>query len=367
MGELHAAEILNALAGAGAVYLLLRLLYAYALPPLRLPMALLLIAAPTAVRFAAEAYAEPLFLLLIAGFVVLWASERMLAGALLLGLAYWVRPEAAALGALLLGLSRRRVLASLLAICVALGEPVLRWIATGDFTLTPLLGFYGLDFVDQQPLLERLLAWPEAALRGTDLLWMPFALFGLLLCRRQLPGGAWRLGLAFALLQLAQLSFQVKPRFFQSQLPLLVLLAACFLREFSRSRFVRSLCWAVAIGASVLSVRDLWKPPRSDKLVELMLGESLREESLLPGELLTDMPRVAWAAGVPPPPPAEWTVQRLRPLLAQERVRVVVFGAKREGRRQLATEFAQIFRAVSLPPELRKRNSSDRLLLLRRR
>jgi hypothetical protein len=302
-----AAELLLSFCGAGAALLLYLLARVLALREQALFIGLAFALSPVAVRFAAEAYSEPLFLLLTSGFALAWQLDRLRLAALLLGVAYWVRPEAAAFGVLLLGKipSQRRVAvqAAALAIVVALLEPMLRWWVTGEFLLTPLLGFYGTGLIDHGTWLDRLLAWPRAALEGylALLVVAPFLFCRGPVAKSQARSSLGALWAAFALLQFAQLGLQVKPRFFQSQLPLLVPLAAILLRRLlaqgeHASSSAGSCCGPSSIFADraqrsrdhrgPAAGRTRWPSSRS--------GAGFVRKLSARGELVTDMPRVAY-------------------------------------------------------------------------
>lgn len=368
-----AAELLLSFCGAGAALLLYLLARVLALREQALLIGLAFALSPVAVRFAAEAYSEPLFLLLTSGFALAWQLDRLRLAALLLGVAYWVRPEAAAFGVLLLGKipSQRRVAvqAAALAIVVALLEPMLRWWVTGEFLLTPLLGFYGDGLIDHGTWLDRLMAWPRAALEGylALLVVAPFLFCRGPVAKSQARSSLGALWAAFALLQFAQLGLQVKPRFFESQLALVLLLLAAYLRRGRLPPRLRALPAGLLLLLILPTLGDLWGPPRIDKAAERAIGIELRKEGIERGELVTDMPRVAYFAGLAPPPPAEWTNELLLQELEAGRARVLVLGAKRPGRVELTMQLRDSFYFAELPAAVEDAPGSDRLLVMRAR
>jgi hypothetical protein len=112
---------------------------------------------------------------------------------------------------------------------------------------------------------------------------------------------------------------------------------------------------------------DLWGPPRVDKTAERAIGIELRKEGIERGELVTDMPRVAYFAGLPPPPPAEWTYELLLQEVQKGGVRVLVLGAKRSGRMELSMQLRDSFYFAELPAAVEDAPGSDRLIVMRAR
>ncbi|HHI79255.1 MAG TPA: hypothetical protein ENK02_04695 [Planctomycetes bacterium] len=330
------------------------------------------------VRSVGEAYSESFFVPLLCALLYFQSKGRTMLAGICLGLGFWFRPEGLAMFPLLLAPSAKEERAGgcpwkpmTLALALALLLPLAR-LAWGlplfpKFELMRPMGPLGEEGF-QGVLLAlgaNLLKVPGAALEGLDfglpLLVVPG---GLLLFKRS-PGLAKALFLAIVLATAAQLLFQVKARFFVDQAPLWILAGTSVLLL---QRGVGMLLCLLALLVSGIRVgHDLLQPPRLDKRPELVLGAKLREAGLKQGELLTDMPRVAWAAGLVPPPPLVWTPAKLRAAMKANRPRYIALGARREGRLSFAREISEIYAPSPLPEELSGREGAKRLLLLVRR
>jgi hypothetical protein len=330
---------------------------------------LLFVTSQAAIRLVGEAYSEPVFQLLTTLAVLATLRGRTRLAGAAIGTSFWVRPEGLAFLPLLL-LGRRWLTGVLFAAVVAAGLPVLRWLILQHFTLTPLLGFMGpMGPLGEPDLLHmalhagrNLLALPVAAVSTLDALVMPLALIGLWRLRNGAPRRALACSAALAIGWCAMVAFQVKPRFFLSQWPLLLPLAAlaCAFRPATGLALA-----AVAVNLAAVT-SDLVRPPRAEMRAEILLGHALRAEHLRGPGLVTDLPRVAWAAGCHPPQPLVWGPENLRELLLSEKSEVAVLGGLREGRRELMEQLSALWQPVPLPSEVQAADPG-RLLLFRRR
>ncbi len=335
------------------------------------------------VRSAGEAYSEAFFVPLLCVLLLALARRRKLLAGLLLGLGFWLRPEALAFFPLLFqgghpslvsAAARRRAAWGLgLGLLVALALPLARLnlAALPDplpkFHLMKGMGPLGAAGFSQALGLfgNNLVRVPWALLRGLDFGIPLLAILGIFGLARKNPGLARALGLSLFLATCAQLFFQVKPRFFVDQAPLWIL-ASVGMKSF------KPLLFAIALLPSGLRVvRDLWSPPRIEKRAELLVGRLLRREGIHQGQLLTDMPRVAWAAGLMPAPPLIWTPENLRAAIQVQRPRHLVLGARRPGRLEIAAWAQSMgvplrppFRLRTLPVSIRDRVGGGRILWL---
>ncbi|GEM_PF-2075407 len=336
------------------------------------------------VRSPGEAYSETFFVPLLCGVLLALAkNHRPLAG-LLLGLGFWLRPEALALSPLLLAppaqrghpcFGRRISLVSLglalgLMLVCAASLPLLRLLLSPDaspfpkFTLMRPMGPLGAGSFEEglSLFLARFSQLPASILQGLDFGIPLLALPGMFFLRRRSSPLAAALLLALLLATSAQLLFQVKPRFFVDQAPLWILVSAAVLLH-------EAWVWRFFLGASLLSsgaalVHDFLVPPRVEKHLELQVGTLLRQEPLTQKDLVTDMPRVAWSAGLIPAPPLIWTQARLRQAIQRQKPRFIVLGVKRRGRRSLAQELQDRYSPWPFPPRFQKARGRDRILVL---
>ena len=338
-------------------------------------------------RLPADAYSEALFLPCVAALLLAVLKGRLVLAAILVGLSTWIRPEGLLYLAFVLcyaqGLRPRVALVGI-ALMGAASFAVLRSLLVHELAWTPKFAFMQelgpLGAGDVAGFFARLgehaLAWPSAGVRGLDFVVLPLALLGVIALWTSARRDPERARLARAasstlvLLSAAMIAFQVKPRFFVGHAAFFALLGAIAIDRAHGLRGWRR--WPVGlalIGLFVASLRvgkDLLEPPRSEKRVEIELGHWLGDKGLGPGELLSDLPRVLWAAGQMPLPPRQWTAEGLAPLMDRPSVRWVVLGARRPGRRALI-ETRQDFVEVELPADLRERLGAARLILARRR
>ncbi|MAE75368.1 MAG: hypothetical protein CMJ85_00675 [Planctomycetes bacterium] len=319
-----------------------------------------------AVRLPADAYSEAVYLVPAAAAVCFAVRGRVTAIGLAAGIAFWVRPEALCLVPLVFVRGvRRGTLGVFVLVAVAAVYPLARWLFVGELDLTPKADFMAsmgpLAAPDVAGVLlglgHNLLRVPLEAIPALDWVVFPLGLAGLLVGqRRQTPlthqARMPRLVLAALVLGwLAMIPFQVKPRFFLSQAPLLLPFAPL---AFRHAR------WLLFAGLALSLWRtgsDIVRPPRTEKRAERVTGEQLAERGIEQGQLATDLPRIAYYAGLRPPLPVVWTPLMLTDRLDDPAVRWVVFGALHEGRRALLGS-RRDFRLLAQP---------DRRLLLAER
>lgn len=366
-----AAKLLGALCGGCTAVLLWRIAHRWVAGWPAVGAALLFAGSFHAVRLPGDAYSESAYLVLVSLGLWLVLGQRPVGGGLAFGIAFWVRPEALCLWPLLWArpADRRRLWTAVsVATLGAMLYPALRFLALGELAATPKLGFMrpmgplGADSLGSVAtgLLRNAGRVPLAAMPALDWIGFPLGLAGLWLLQRANRRAARACLLALVLGWLAMIAFQVKPRFFLSQMPLLLPLAALTLR------------WAwpvviVALGISLFRIgRDVREPPRVEKHAERELGRWLARRGVRAGELVTDLPRVAFYAGLRPPPPAIWTPARIDALLRGAAARWACLAAKRAGRRDLL-ERRVAWRPTPLPDTVRSLLGADRLLLARRR
>ncbi len=299
-------------------------------------------------RLPGEAYREPLFLAAAGTGLALLLRDRPRAAGLCFGLAFWFREEALAFFPLLwfgvLG-GRRPLSATLLGAAAAAVLPLWRSFALGELRILPKLGFMlpggpagGGDALEVLGRIGAdLAAMPVAAFRGLDGLPLAAGLLGLWILRRESRGRFRAFGLPLVLMAGAICMLEVKPRFFLSTAPLILPLAVLGLaacprkgRPWLRAGMVLSLCATLGFGAA-----DLVRPPKRDKLAEKVLGLYLRDLGVPEGSLVTDLPRVAYYAGLLPPPPARIGAADLARAMEEPSARHAVLGRRRPGRAAL--------------------------------
>ncbi len=341
------------------------------------------------VRLVAEVYSEPLYMVWISAALLSLLYGKLRLSACFLGSAYWIRPEALTLLPLLLwpgwrGVQRAQAL--LVALAVAFSLLALRLVLLGSEALTPKLAlmvpFGPLGAVDLPGFLSlfaaNLIRLPLTGLGALDGVGLGLGLVGLALLRSSERPRSRLFCAVLILGWLAMSLFQVKPRFFLSQAPLLLPLAAFALyrlRQLSlgdRGAYLASrLCTVLILLASLLAAArvggDLLSPPREDRLSELALGHHLSTRMVAADQLVTDLPRVTWAAGRQPAPPTIWTAARLRMAIRKVGPRYLVLGRKRPAYAELRPELDQGFRELPLPRDVSRSNGADRLILFVRR
>lgn len=335
------------------------------------PAVVLFATAPLLPRVAAEVYSEPPFLLLMAlgawwGYRGAWWRCGIAAGA-----AFWIRPEGLLLAAAFVLADRRAVRALLPAAlgCVALA--VARGLAGHGFDPLPMLTFHEQrdDLAGRGDVWRNLLAVPGAWLEAFGglgaLVW-----FGLRSGQRDGSAGLrtaapaplwWQIGLQVAVV----CTFVVRRRFLLSCAVPVAALAGRGLATLPRRARIVVL---TLVGAAGL-VFALRSGIDADRVVERDLGGYLGA-ALAPGErVASDLPRVVWFAGQPPPPPRHFDTDRLVAAARAPGVRFVVLstGSRRVSSRAAAAVLAVDCEPFELPPALRAACDARSILVLERR
>lgn len=288
-------------------------------PGAGVPAAMLLLTSSLLARTAAEAYTEPLFVLLCATTLCLGTQQRFWLAGVVAGLAFWTRPEALGLPPALLlavGWTAARALPGFAMFALALAA--WRGAAGQGFDPLPILEFHAQrdDLPSRGDWLRNLVdlpgAWAEA-----------FGLAGglaLLAASRPRPRQQRLFLLALVIGVLGVLSFVVRRRFLLSWAPCVVVLAGVGLAPLSRWLQHGLLLFACGL--------DLWTGFHGtigkDRIAERLVGQHLATR-LLPGELVAgDMTRVLFYSGVRPLPPRHFNVPALLGMAHQPAVRFVV-------------------------------------------
>lgn len=278
------------------------------------------------VRHPADCLSEGPFFLCVALFARVLADSpvatpaRLRHGVLLgvlAGIAFGLRPEGAALGLLAAPwFAMRRAFAAAAGVALgglALAAPfVIGWSAHHDaLTLTPKLAFnlaQGVAHPDHEPVAHyfgNLLRMGTTAFEAIGFAALPLAIVGVARLRPALRAPHTVLLGAFVLQCLVAPALRNNIRFYAGfgilVLPYAGLGAAwLFDRLGARPRWVQ-----VAVGVLLIG-GDLARIPaarRADRVVLIEVGEFVRPR-LEPGDrLVTEMPRLAYFAGQPPPPP----------------------------------------------------------------
>lgn len=384
-----AARIDGALLGGIWVLLLHRICLRLADPLSSALVTLLAIVSWEQVRLVAEVYSEPLYVVWIAAALLLLLRGRLRLAALFLGSAFWIRPEALTLLPLLMwpGWPRsRRVQALAMALVAGLSLVLLRSLLLGDSSMTPKLALMAplgpLGASDPWTFVSgfainvlHLFLTGVTALDGVG---FGLGILGLALMRTTETPRSRLLGMSLLLGWLAMCLFQVKTRFFLSQAPLLLPLAAFGLHRMRQlsardrgARVTLSLCTVVIVATSLFSLvrvgRDVLSPPLRDRESEIVLGHWLSQELVAGDRIMTDLPRVAWAAGRQPPPPTIWTAQRILDAIGDQPPRYLILGRKRSAYAELRDRLSADYEELELPGSVRAATGADRLSLFRRR
>lgn len=345
----RAGQLVTALCGAAAVWPLVRLVERTE-PGQGLPAAVLATIAPLVVRYGAEVYTEPVFLLLASTSMGLALDRRPVAAGLLAGLAFWARPEALALGLAPLLVSGRRGLLALAPLAASvLGLAAWRSSAGAPFELLPKLGLHAVRgdgafdgaalHVDR--LLEHLIALPGIWLEAFQLAGV-LALIGLWHARRDPALRAHRIVLLAGVI--AILLFLPRRRFLISWFFLALPFAVRGLSSLpERGR------WPTLFLAGLTGLFASLKIGETDRIGERQVGEYLGAR-LEDGQTVAgDMTRVIWFAGSRPLPPRHFSVEELVELASDPTVRFVVLGSRRDGTNEVEQALAPGFTRYVLP------------------
>jgi hypothetical protein len=318
--------------------------------------------APLPVRFGAEAYTEPLFVLLTAIAVWLGLRGRLAAMSWAAGLAFWTRPEAAVL-VLGFALARPRAAWRALwpfAVCVA---ALVVWQSSvrGEVVVVPMHGL-----IAERSVLAGGIAQLADNLVHLPWLWVEafgvvgvLAAYGMVRARRRVPPAlAWTLVLALLVI----CAFLARRRFLVDWWAVMSPLAVLGLAAVPRG-LQRAMLAVVVLSSAVLSLRTT----EPDRAAERAVGEHLRAQ-LAPGEAVAgDMTRVLYYAGQRPLPPRPFTAQELIARGCAPEVRFFVLRVRREDAGEVQRGLADVFAECALPDELRAGAEERGIAVLERR
>ena len=345
----RAGQLVTAVCGALAIWPLVRLVERTS-PGQGVPAAVLATLAPLVVRYGAEVYTEPVFLLAASGSFWAALSGRSLAAGVLAGAAFWARPEALALGIAPLLVSGRRGLVALVPIGVAaVGLAAWRSSLGMPFELLPKLGLHAVrgdgafdgDVLHVGRFLEHVIALPAIWLEAFQVAGA-LALFGLWKTRRDPSLRAHRVVLLVGLV--AILLFLPRRRFLISWFFLALPFAVRGLSSLpERGR------WPTLFLAGLTGLFASLKIGETDRIGERQVGEYLGAR-LEDGQTVAgDMTRVIWFAGSRPLPPRHFSVDELVERAQDPTARFVVLGAHRDGTKEVEQALVPGFTRYVLP------------------
>ncbi|MCB9892040.1 MAG: hypothetical protein H6832_17895 [Planctomycetes bacterium] len=350
------------------------------------------------VRLPADVYSEAFALPFVTWAIVMALRERWSMSAALAGCGFFVRPEAILVAVVpwMLSLARdsgrrtehakaggegrgtstrrRNPARAIVGICVvcALSFGLLRGWLTGGHALTPKLDFM-LPLGPLGPLFEGHFAEAASRLGSNVFRLVPsiasgldygsgfLGLIGLVLLAKSTRARAVvaRAMTTFALLHvITLLAFETKPRFFLMLAPILLPCVGVLwmrLRGFMR-QIVRVAILTTLVVAVVRDVKDQIDPPRSEKRVELELGRQLAARGSTLGNMVSALPRVAWAAGQRPLPPWPWTATELLQRVIEPHHRILVMLATDDNLRAMIAD-PRGFRRVDTPGHATERGA----------
>lgn len=358
----RAGQVLLALAGALAVLPIVRASEAMfpKVPGAGRLAGYMAVVAHLPVRFAAEVYTEPLFIL--AGALALWAGtlQRWWLLGLLAGLGFWIRPEAALLpvGFLLFRLRAWRALLPFVALVLLLAA----WRAALDLGFDPVpkatFNWERTVFAEGYlaGLLLNLLKLPWLYVEAFSLMGL-VAIWGVVCHQRLCKPILWIWLLVFLLVA----AFLPRRRFLVGWMFTVAPVAAAGLIAFPR-RWQDLLLTVVVVAGLLLSLR-VTDPNR---IAERDLGRHLQnvmsEEDFVTG----DMTRVLYFAGQRPLPPRHFTVQELVDLAAGSRpARFVVLATEKPTALAVEKRLGGFVRA-DLPQRIAKECADRGILVLER-
>jgi hypothetical protein len=363
----RAGQLVTALAGALSIWPAARLAE-LAAPRRGFAVALMLAFAPLVVRLGAQVYSEPVFHLFGAASLLAMLRRRFVVAGLAAGAAFWLRPEALALGLGMLAVDRRRGLLGLLPLGAAVSGLAAWRAAQGlGFELLPKLWFNNArgdgawteDGIAPLRLFEHLLALPGIWLEAFQLFGL-LALAGIWIGRRdrRLRPHLWILGLGV----LAILLFLPRRRFLCSWIFVLGPFAARALDALPERGRGPTLLVVVLTG--LLGGLRLGE---YDRIGERQVGVYLRTW-LEAGERVDgDMTRVIWFAGSRPLPPKRFSVDELVERARAPGVRFVVLGARRPQAEPVRRALGEDFATFALPEVERRAAEQRGILVLERR
>lgn len=316
--------------------------------------AVLLAFSPLLVRFGAECYSEPLFVLCAALAVDAGLAGRHARSGMFSGLAFWVRPEGLLVAAGFLLAEPRRALRSLppLAAAVAALSGWRGLCGQGFFPIAkaPLIAERAVTAAPS--LVEALEQFANNAVRLPWLWVEAFGLLGLaaLFGFVRLPRGPVRRALAgMVSLDVAVIAaFLARRRFLLSQAAAVTVAAARGLGRLER-RSLRVGAMVLGLASSLVLGARVMAPDRAaERAVGRYLGARLAPDETL----ATDMTRVRWFAGRRPLPPRRFSVAEIVAMARAPGVRFVVLGSKRPGTKSVCAALEDRFAEMQLPEPL---------------
>jgi hypothetical protein len=359
-----AGQLVLALAGAIAVVPSVRLVE-HCVPGHGRAAALFAALLPLPARFAAEIYSEPLFVLLGAAALLASVRARWVACGLLIGAAFWVRPEALLIAvALLLARGRRAWPAAALALAAVALLALARGLLGAGFDPLPKLAFnQDKSILGNDGLGAVLLAF-LANLARLPWLWIEaFALAGVLALLGLVRGPQPRVLLVLLALALVLIAaFVPRRRFLVSWTFAMLPLALAGLAAVpARARTIAIALVAASSVALGLRVTDADRGAERD--VGAFLGARLGAHQTLAG----DMTRVLYYAGRRPLPPRHFAAADIVAAARDPAVRFVVLGARRPAAAVVERELADAFGVLRLPEPLRAAAAARGIAVLERR
>ena len=304
-------------------------------------------------RNAAEVFSEPVYLLVMAIGTLDGLRGRWWRCGIWSGLAFWIRPEGVLLAASFVLVERRRALAALVPVAVAVfALALLRWVHGHGFDPLPMLAFHVHERTDLPErgqvfgnLLQVPAAWAEA-FGPVGLL--PLLLLAPALRRRVRGAGAlvWQVVLQIG----AVCTFVTRRRFVLSAgVPVFALagvaLAALPVRW-------RRIVGTVLVGFGLVTA---WNGVTdADRIAERRIGEYLGARLAPADEIESDLTRVKWFAGRRPLWPRHYTAAEMLGMATRPEVRFVVLSERsvRGHFDTIAAGLAAEFAPVQLPADL---------------
>lgn len=353
-----AGQLVLALAGS-LVVLPIAAISEHLVPGTERVAALLTFVAARLVLLGAEVYTEPLFVCLGSYAFLLGLRRQFAVCGLMVGLAFWVRPEAALIAVVFLGRVRTRWLPLLGCGLMVIALAVWRGLCGHGFDPLPKLAFIAahnvagdtdtLGFVIRSA--GHLLELPSnflSAYGGLAVL----AILGLFYARPRTPIYLFVMGIAVICLYVPRWRFLVNWMF------VVVPLAAIALRHLPGARYwltlvvLHNLFWAVTSGVDANRVAELE--------VATYLGQQLKPGQRLAG----DMTRVHYFAGQRPLAPRHFSATEL--ISASQGAEFVVLRERRPTTPAVVTGLSDHQPCV-LPQPLQVLASKRGMLVLQRR
>jgi hypothetical protein len=334
------------------------------------------------VRHPADGLSEGMFHLTVAGSGALLLAEGRLRTRALAGfaaaLAFGTRPEGALAALVAIAwLAQTAGIGAVLQYSLGLSSAlllVLAWsLANGALVLTPKAAFVWNDGMGGEGLSHWFAHFPRAVAAIPEALGYgvgPLAVLGALSCLRagsESRRTAALLALPFALQLLVIPILRSHHRFLSGFGILMLPFAKVALTTLAVRVGLRSRAIFAGVVLAVFA-GDLIRLPasrRADRVVERRLGEWLRSRDVRDGQLVSDLQRADYFAGVRPAPPRRITAEETARAAEHAEVRFVVHSGPQRDR--LATRLAALgFRPAELPIDLRDELSERGTLVLQR-